>query len=396
MKIFCICLLHLVQFFICFQTVAEPSFRNPPLVLGQSCALSGPARNLGIEMRGGLLAAFSQINEGGGISGREIVLLSRDDQYEPDEAARNTQSLIYDDQVFALIGAVGTPTSKAAAPIVSAARIPFFGPFTGAEFLRTPFNTYFINIRASYFQEMEELASHLIETKKLSRIACFYQSDSYGLAGLRGLERALARRNMELVSKGSYERNTIAVLGALREIYKEEPQAIVLVGAYAACAEFIKLSKTKFDNRTMLCTISFVGMKNLQDALGDYARGIITSQVVPPLNSPILLLASFKEAMARYQHDAPLSLVSLEGYITGRLFGQIAERTQGELNRQNFIHTMEKIGLFDLEGLKLRFGPDDHQGLDSVFLADLLPTGEIDSSGNEKAVGSEESGHARF
>ena len=183
-------------------THGAPQPLSIPIVLGQSCALSGPAQNLGLEMRAGLLAAFSAINDAGGIHGREIILLSRDDGYEPDEAVRNTKALIYDDQVFALVGAVGTPTAKAVAPIVSEEKIPFFGPFTGAEFLRTPFNKYVINVRASYFQEMEKLASYLVDEKKLRRIACFYQNDSYGFAGLRGIEIALAKRGMTLVARG--------------------------------------------------------------------------------------------------------------------------------------------------------------------------------------------------
>jgi branched-chain amino acid transport system substrate-binding protein len=195
-----------ISMFILFSAPAFgiESGDMPPIVLGQSCALSGPAKNLGLEMRAGLQAAFFQINDNGGIRGREIVLLSRDDGYEPDEAVKNTNNLIYDDQVFALIGAVGTPTSLAVAPIIDQSRIPFFAPFTGAEFLRKPFKKYVINVRASYFQEMEKLTAYLIDRKKISRIACLYQNDSYGFAGLKGLEIALAKRNMKLVSKGSY------------------------------------------------------------------------------------------------------------------------------------------------------------------------------------------------
>ena len=228
--------LVLVVFASCpfLPTAGSAQGDSRPLVLGQSCALSGPAQNLGREMRAGLLAAFSLVNDNGGIHGREIKLLSRDDGYEPDEAVRNTKALISDDQVFALIGAVGTPTSMAVVPIVNESRIPFFGPFTGAEFLRTPFQPYVINIRASYFQEMEKLASYLIDKKKFTRVACFYQNDSYGFAGLEGIERALAKRGRQLVSKGSYERNTVAVMGAMRDIYKAEPEAVVLVGAYTA------------------------------------------------------------------------------------------------------------------------------------------------------------------
>ncbi len=345
-----------------------------PIVLGQSCALSGPAKNLGLEMRAGLLAAFSQINDNGGIRGQEIILLSRDDGYEPDRAVKNTNSLIYDDQVFALIGAVGTPTSMAVAPIINDSRIPFFAPFTGAEFLRNPFQKYVINVRASYFQEMEKLASYLIDQRKVSRIACFYQNDSYGFAGLKGIEIALAKRGMKLVSKGSYERNTVAVMGGLKDICREKPEAIVLVGAYSACAEFIKLSKNRSGGEVIYCNISFVGTESLQEALGGYGEDVIVSQVVPsPYDVETPLIQEFLKAMKKYQHDSAISFTSLEGYIAGTLFGQIALAVKGEFTRKKFVATMESVAHFDLGGVVLQFGPDDHQGMDAIYLTKIYP-----------------------
>lgn len=363
-----------VLFSFCAVCQGAPEQLASPIVLGQSCALSGPAQNLGLEMRAGLLAAFSLLNDNGGIRGREVILLSRDDGYEPDEAVRNTKALIYDDQVFALIGAVGTPTSKAVAPIISEVGIPFFGPFTGAEFLRSPFNKYVINVRASYFQEMEKLASYLIDQKKVRRVACFYQNDSYGFAGLRGIEIALAKRGMALVSKGSYERNTVAVMGALRDIYQAKPEAVVLVGAYSACAEFIKLSRNKISTDVLFGSISFVGTESLSEALGGYGDGVVVSQVIPsPHDTNIPLIGEFKRTMAKYQHDAPISFTSLEGFIVGKLFGKIALAVKGELTREKFIATMEEVGWFDLGGLELRFGPDDHQGMDIIYLTQIYP-----------------------
>ena len=357
---------------LCFSDEPEPL---PPIVLGQSCVLSGPAKNLGLEMRAGLLAAFSRINDSGGVGGREIILISRDDGYEPDRAVKNTNNLIYDDQVFALIGAVGTPTSKAVAPIIIDSRIPFFAPFTGAEFLRKPFQKYVINVRASYFQEMEKLASYLIGKRKFTRISCFYQNDSYGFAGLEGIKIALAKRGMKLVSKGSYERNTVAVLGGLRDIYQESPEAIILVGAYSACAEFIKLSKNRSIDEVVYCNISFVGTESLQEALGGYGEDVIVSQVVPsPYDIEIPLVQDFLRSMRKYQNDSSISFTSLEGYIAGTLFGKIARAVKGKLTRKSFVETMESVAHFDLGGVVLRFGSDDHQGMDAIYLTQIYPT----------------------
>jgi len=356
-------------------TIAATAKQSSSIVLGQSCALSGPTRNHGLEMRAGLLAAFAYINERGGVKGRDIHLISLDDGYEPDKAVRNTFRLITEDEVFLLIGEVGTPTSEAVIPIVEEYRIPFFAPFTGAELLRKPFRRYIINVRASYYQEMETLAAYLVDHHRLQRIACFYQNDSYGLTGLDGIELALARRGMQLVSKGSYERNTLAVMGGIRDIYQADPQAVVMVGAYPACAEFIKLSKIKLKKDLPFCNISFVGTESLEKALGAYGQNVIVSQVVPhPLNNDIALIREYRESMMIYQHDAPISFISLEGYIAGKLFAQIATAVPGELTREKFITTMQEVGSFDLGGIVLQFGPDDHQGMDSVFLTTIFPT----------------------
>ncbi len=360
-------------FFWCKMSVAGDE-KKEPIVLGESCALSGPAENLGLQMRSGLLAAFSKINDEGGINGRDIILDSKDDGYEPDRAIRNTRDLIEKKNVFMIIGEVGTPTSKAVVPLIEKWKIPFFAPLTGAQFLRVPFRKYVINVRASYFQEMERLASYLIKVRKVKRIACFYQNDSYGFAGLEGIEIALEKRGMRLVSKGSYERNTVAVMGGLRDINRAEPEAVVLVGTYSACAEFIKLSKTKIKRHQIFCSISFVGTESLAKVLGDYGRDVIVSQVVPyPEDREIPIVREYTDAMDKYQHDNPISFVSLEGYIAGKLFGQIAHTVPGELTREKFTATMEKIGVFDLGGLVLQYGPLDHQGMDTIYLTEISP-----------------------
>ncbi|WP_162096646.1 ABC transporter substrate-binding protein [Desulfotalea psychrophila] len=344
------------------------------ILLGQSSAFSGGAQDIGNEMRVGLQAAFARVNEAGGIAGRPIRLISRDDGYEPDRAVRNSEIFIEEDRVFALIGQVGTPTSQAVLPLASRLGIPFFAPLTGAAFLRTPFNPYVITIRASYAQEMAKIVNYLINEKKLSRIACFYQNDSYGFDGLKGLEQALGNHGMKLVAQASYERNTVAVMGAVLDIEKVQPEAVVMVGAYTACAEFIKLSKAKMHSQALFASISFVGTESLRDSLGEYGQGVIVSQVVPnPYDNTLPLVGEYKESMSLFQHGASTNFNSFEGYIAGRLFAAICQNISGEFNQKSFIETMERVGSFDLGGLILRFAKTDHQGLDDVFLTEIYP-----------------------
>jgi len=352
--------------------LAEDGVTDGEIVLGQSCALAGPASSLGSGMRDGLEAYFNTVNAAGGIGGREIRLISRDDGYEPEKAIKNTRGLIEDQNVFALIGEVGTPTSKAVVPMAEAAEVPFFGPFTGAEFLRNPFKQYVVNVRGSYYQEMERLAAHLVDEKKLTKIACFYQNDSYGQAGLSGIKIALEKRQMQLVATGTYERNTVAVKSGLLAVRRAKPDAVVMVGAYKPCAEFIKLALKIGLSDTVFCNISFVGTQALLGELGDAGEGCIISQVVVyPWDDSIALVKEYHRAMGALQKvrpEAHVGFISLEGYMVAKLFCATLEAVKGELTRSSFLKAITDERSFDLGGVRLTYGPKDHQGMDDVFL----------------------------
>ena len=188
------------------------------ILFGQSAAFTGPASDLGVGMRTGILMAFSEANDAGGVHGRTLELAFRDDAYEPEAAIANTSTLIQQDKVFALVGAVGTPTSRSAVPVAAAAGVPYVAPFTGAEFLRSPSYEHILNVRASYYQETAEMVNRLLTDLGITRIAVMYQDDSFGRAGYQGVRIALADLGMEPVAIGIYPRNTKAIKTALLDL----------------------------------------------------------------------------------------------------------------------------------------------------------------------------------
>src|SRR5919106_3712744 len=150
--------------------------------LGQAAVFSGPAAQLGIQMRNGIKAYFDYVNEKGGVHGRKLELVTEDDRYEASVAPGASKKLIEEHRVFALIGYVGTPTGIAHLPVVTQARVPLVGMFTGAEALRAPFNRYVFHVRASYYDETEKIVEQVLSTGG-RRISVFYQDDAYGEAG---------------------------------------------------------------------------------------------------------------------------------------------------------------------------------------------------------------------
>jgi len=348
-------------------SAADPGVSADKIVLGQAAPLEGPASALGIGMRDGLLAAFAEQNAKGGVKGRKIELKSRDDGYEPNKSIEASKQLLYDDKVFALVGPVGTPTSLAVVPIAAEGNVPFIGPFTGVEALRTPYKPNVVNVRASYFQETEEWIERLTKDLKVERISILFQDDSFGRAGLAGVQKAMEKRNMKLASEGTFERNTTAVRSALLEIRKGNPQAVVMVGPYKPVAEFIKLAKQiKMD--AVFVNISFVGSNALAEELGEVGEGVVVTQVVPfPDDTSIPLVASYHAALKSAVPNAAPGFVSLEGYMVGRLVIQALDKLSGEPTRKDLLAALSN-GTYDLGGVKLTFGPNDSQGMDEVFL----------------------------
>jgi branched-chain amino acid transport system substrate-binding protein len=344
---------------------------------GQSAAYEGPAAALGSGMRVGLMAAFAEANARGGARGLKLELAGYDDGYEPEATVVNTRRLITEDGVFALIGAVGTPTSAAAVPIAAEAGVPFVGPFTGAEFLRERTNAHVINVRASYFQETEELVERLTTDLGVTRIAAFYQDDSYGRAGLAGIQRALDKRGMQLAAEGTYERNTTAVRQGLLAIRRAAPEAVIMIGAYQPCAEFIKLARqVKLD--AVFANVSFVGSEALQQELGEAGTGVLISQVVPlPWDSSMPLVADYQRALAAFDPAAKPGFISLEGYMVGRVAIAAIERIPGEVTREAFLAAVTGSGPIDLGGVTLEYGSGDNQGMDQVFLTMIQADGSF-------------------
>ncbi|MDE0091800.1 MAG: ABC transporter substrate-binding protein [Oligoflexia bacterium] len=372
-----------ISFFILFFLVSVLSHAkgvsDHSIVFGQSADLTGVAQHLGVNMRAGILAAFEEANKEGGIYGRKLKLISLDDSYEPESAIINTRTFINKYKVFALIGAVGTPTSKAVASIVSEANIPYIGPFTGAEFLRDPSQKNVVNVRASYYQEIRNIVERLVSDLKIKKISILYQDDSYGQAGFTGLEMALKKKNMEIASSGVYMRNTTAVKTALLDIMAGQPEAVLIVGAYRPAADFIKKARTVNFNPLFL-SLSFVGTNALYKELENHLTPVVITQVVPfPYNVRNSLVASYQKAV-----KDNFNFVSLEGYLVGKFTVMALKEAGRRLTAEKFVKAIRQIKQFSVDGFPLQYGLKDNQGSDKVFLTAIFK-GQLFPISNLKA-----------
>ncbi len=363
------------------------------IVLGVSAAFSGPSRGLGTELYRGAMAYFNQVNENGGIEGRRISLKLYDDGYQPDPCVQNTMKLMLEDKVFLLFGYVGTPTVTRVLPILKKfqdEKIFLFFPFTGAQPQREPpYGEFAFNLRASYNQETAGLVDNLVRIGR-RRIAVFYQIDAYGRSGWAGVRAALEKHGERLAGEATYSRGE-KFTGSMRKqaeiLQGVSPDAVICIGAYAACAAFAR-DAVDIGLDVPIANLSFVGSENLlkllvegQDDAERYTRQLINSQVVPSYeDTSIPAVREYRELMARHDPQVPAELVreeyspfpysfgSLEGFLNARLMAEVLRRLGPNPDRQGLEEAVFSIRDFDL-GISERvsFGPDRRQGLQSVY-----------------------------
>lgn len=347
------------------------------IVLGQSAAFTGPAAQLGVQFNLGAKLFFDQLNAQGGVGKRMVEIRTMDDGYEPDRCAENTRKLIADD-VFALFGYIGTPTSLAAMPIFTKDRVPFFGAFTGAEALRQPFNRLIFHVRASYYEETALIVRQLTNLG-IKKIAVFYQNDAYGKAGLDGVVRALTEQKLTPAATATVERNSVDVKAAVDKLVAAKPDAVVQIAAYAGSAAFVRAARKAGFGGTFY-NVSFVGTQALADELGKDGAGVVVSQVMPsPYQPSRQITREFLDAIKKGGDKVQPNYSSIEGYVAARVFAEGLRQANGsgKITRDSLISGLEGIGSQALSGFQVSYSATDHAASHFVEMSMLTGDGRV-------------------
>jgi ABC-type branched-subunit amino acid transport system substrate-binding protein len=356
-------------------------------------------------MKLGIEAAFNVANASGGVHGRQLRLIAADDGYEPTRTAETMKQLYDRDQVFGLVGNVGTPTAAVALPYALEHKMLFFGAFTGASLLRNdPPDRYVFNYRASYAEETAAVVNYLVKVRRLKpeQIAVFAQQDSYGDAGFAGVEKAirsLQGGNQSTILRLNYQRNTMNVDEAVAQLQGQETatvrpprrgsrisinpinpiKAVIMVPTYRAAARFIEKTRDRYPNM-IYTSVSFVGSTALANELmllgQRYATGVIVTQVVPAVDGHSSLVLAYKSALAKYFPGESPDYVSLEGYVAANVLIAALKQNGPQIDTERLVETLENLHDLDIGlGTPVTFSQSEHQGVHKVWGSQLDATG---------------------
>lgn len=322
------------------------------LVLGQSVAMSGPFGAVGTQFSQGAKLYFDGLNAKGGIDGMKVELRTLDDGDEPERCWANTERFM-EEGVFALFGYGGTATTLSILALASQGKFPLFAPLSGAQALRQPYNPYVINVRASYFDEASAIVKHfsLVGAK---RIGVVYQDDL--LSALEGVNRSMDGLKLQPIVNATIQRNSTNVDSAVKIVLAKNPEAIIQICSYKACADFIRAARKQGFSGNFYC-MSFVGAHTLIADLGANARGVMVSQVVPSPYSPATSISS-EYTVAIKQKGLTASALNhsgLEGYIAAKAFSLAARMAGKGIDREKFLESVQAIQGFNIGGMSLDY-----------------------------------------
>ncbi|WP_162261428.1 ABC transporter substrate-binding protein [Acidovorax sp. Root217] len=340
------------------------------IVIGQSCQLSGPLAALTSEVRQGSALYFDHVNASGGVRGRKIRVVAIDDAYDPKKAAENTKKLIDEDKVLALFQYAGTPPALAALPIAEDRGVPFIAPFTGSDGLRQAGSRYVFNIKAGYAAELDATVKQLASVG-IARIAAVYLNNPFGTGGLASVEKSVKNHKVELVAQAPLEVDGSKMADAVAVVAKAAPQAIIVISAGKPSVDFVD-AYLAAGHRTTFYMLSVISNAQLVKALGERARGIVVSQVVPsPWNQSMPISREF-QTLAKAKGITEYTFSQMEGFISARFLVEALQRAGAKPTRAGLVQAMESMKSVNLGGYPVELSATQHS---SGKFVDLLMMG---------------------
>jgi ABC-type branched-subunit amino acid transport system substrate-binding protein len=344
-----------------------PGVTAGTVVIGQSAPLTGANADLGNDIRNGALAYFRKVNEAGGVHKRKVELATLDDGNAVPRAEENTRKLVEEQAVFALFGYASATLSRPALPFVEKYRVPFLGPFTGADPMRV-FNRHVYNMRGSYADELEKVVDHF-EPLGVKRFAIVYYDDVVGRENLTAVERALKKRNLTVVSRAAFkDRAKPDIAAGVKTVAQGGPDVVILTTLYKATADFIKLAHASGMAAQMVSN-SFPGANPLAKELGKQGFGVIVATVVPPPgNRALPVVQEYQAAIEKLLGRKEYSFTSLESYIGAKVLVEALRRAGPRLTREGFERELDALRDYDAGGYAVGFSPTNHNGSSYVEL----------------------------
>lgn len=355
---------------------ATPGVSDTTIKIGSFGPLSGPAAQWSAVLHG-MNAYFSFINDQGGIHGRKIEFVFRDDQYSPSKTPAVVRELVEKEQVFALIGGIGTANGRAVADYLEQKDVPFFTPASGDKFWSQPGKRNVYTVFPRYVTEGEILGKYAARDLKGKRVAVLFQDDDFGKQGLEGVRKGVAGGGGKLAVEVSCQPVDTDLGGQVSQIVASNADVLIVFAAPKQAVTAVKMLDAQHKKPQVLT--SFVLSDPILFKLaGKSWEGTIAATAGALATEDTDAAKQYREILHKYSDGKlPVGNFTLSGFQFAIPFVEAMHRAGPDLTRPKVYQALETLkdwsgpALYwrsaDL-GPKISFSSTRRLGNDKIYL----------------------------
>jgi branched-chain amino acid transport system substrate-binding protein len=343
-------------------TWAEDGVTDTEVTVGAGVDLTGAVANWGVNIKAGMEAVFTRVNDAGGVHGRKIKLIAYDHVYQPPKAVTNAKRLVERDKVFLMMGHLGTPTTKAVKEYLEAQQVPNIFPATLASMWTTS-GKWHIGDLATYADQTWLMIDYLVKDRKIKKIASFYQDDEYGLDGHLAGRARLKQYELAYAAEVDYKRADIDFSSQAAKLKQSGAEAVILQAVYREPPRLAEQCHAIGYHPLFIGPQPIVVDKTIELG-GKHVEGVMGVEVYPLPTDSGPFLDLYRADMKKYSPNLALDTTNLYGYQKAALFVEALQRTGRNLTRDSLLKAIESIKDWDPGwGLKYTYGGDNRRGM---------------------------------
>jgi len=364
---------------------ALPCAAAPPeLLVGQAAALTNPATTANAKgIQTGIKVYFDYVNARGGVGGRKVALVSKDDGLTPGKMAEITREFIADKRVLALAGYVNTGgiTEVSKANLPGEGGIALIAPLQGDKSIVGAANFY--PFRSGYPDEVAALIREAANTQK-KKLAVVYWNITFGPAMMKIAEEETKKNGVNAVAwvqidATAQDKFDAIMKEAVAAVVKQNPDSVLMLISGRYSLEFVKQIKNSESADAQLYAMSIVPPGDVVKAVGEQkARGLVIAQAVPfPFSATLPLVSEYQKLMHQFAPQEPLSFSTLEGFVAGKITVEALKRAGKNPTREKVLKALNSMGEYDLGGVYVNYSTKDRRGWGQIDLTVIGAGGKL-------------------
>ncbi|MDY0132538.1 MAG: ABC transporter substrate-binding protein [Desulforegulaceae bacterium] len=363
----------LVLFPLILSFSITPKIFAETIKIGQSLPLTGEMEKSAQEFQKGSLSWINYINSRGGINGKQIELITKDDKGNSETALKITENFILDD-ILVLYGYLGYDSAMKSYELSKKNKLAFFGAATGSTELHefSEPNAFFT--RPDYGRETASMVDLLIENKK-NKISFFYSDSNWAESFYKGAKWSFEEKNLKIFSSASVQTKNPDFKFAAKKINSGFPDAVIIASEAEIAALFIKELR-KLNPSIIIMAASEVDGSKLSGLLMNQGIGVIVSQVVPfPFQTRYQITNLYKRLSSRFYPEETASFKGFEGFISARALTTILSDCEEPITREGFIKKAHEMPSVNLGGFVFDFKENKATGSVKTYFTQIGPGG---------------------